>query len=373
MMILRRLPPRVAALARSIAVVASCAPMFASTARATEPVPISWRDDYGGALEEARASNRILWIQFTGPWCPNCVRMERDSFPDADVIDQAQRSFVPLKLRSDIHEGLALGFNLTGLPATVLVAPTREILSVRQGYLGPDELEQVLSQGVAAWRDREAATLAASDRAKAEGSATVAAADKVKAEGSTHGGTASTRPREDSKLALSGYCPVSLVADRKLVAGRAEHTVQHQGKSYRLASAAMTDLFRKDPERYIPANGGDCPVAELDRGAARSGNPRWGVLYKGRLYLCASAEDRRRFLGEPERYAMVDVAEQGFCPHCLRDTGLLVRGDPKYAISRDGLRYWFPDPTHRAAFAAANPTASEESPPEDAPPTTARR
>ena len=369
MMILRRMPPRVAALARSIAVVASCAPMFASTARATEPLPITWRDDYGGALEEARASNRLLWIQFTGPWCPNCVRMERDSFPDADVIDQAQRSFVPLKLRSDIHEGLALGFNLTGLPATVLVAPTREIISVRQGYLGPDELELVLSQGVAAWRGRE--TVAAADKAKAEASAAVA--EKAKDEATARGGTATNRPKEETKLALAGYCPVSLVADRKLVAGRAEHTVHHEGKAYRFASAAMTDLFRKDPERYIPANGGDCPVAELERGAAKSGNPRWGVLYQGRLYLCASAEDRRRFLGEPERYAMVDVAEQGFCPHCLRDTGLLVRGDPKYAITRDGLRYWFPDPTHRAAFAAANPTASEETTPENTPPTTARR
>ena len=122
------------------------------------PTPISWRDDYGGALEEAKATNRLLWIQFTGPWCPNCMRMERDSFPDADVIEHAQRSFVPLKLRSDVHEQLALGFNLSGLPATVLVAPTREIVAVRQGYLGPDELEQLLSEVLAAWRGREAAT-----------------------------------------------------------------------------------------------------------------------------------------------------------------------------------------------------------------------
>ena len=83
--------------------------------------------------------------------------MERDSFPDADVIEHSQRSFVPLKLRSDVHEQLALGFNLSGLPATVLVTPTREIVAIRQGYLGPDELEQVLSEGVTTWRGREAA------------------------------------------------------------------------------------------------------------------------------------------------------------------------------------------------------------------------
>src|SRR5580700_4988966 len=103
MMILRRMRRRTAASALSIAAGMLCASMMAHPVRATEPTPISWREDYGGALEEAKATNRLVWIQFTGPWCPNCMRMERDSFPDADVIDHAQRSFIPLKLRSDVH------------------------------------------------------------------------------------------------------------------------------------------------------------------------------------------------------------------------------------------------------------------------------
>jgi YHS domain-containing protein len=321
---------------------AFCASVISSPARATEAVPIAWREDYGGALEEARVSNRLVWIQFTGPWCPNCLRMERDSFPDADVIDHTQRSYVPLKLRSDVHERLALSFNLSGLPATVLVAPTREVLAVRQGYLGPDELDQVLSESLTTWRGRELAKAAES-----------------KSDGAARKGSDPSRPKEDATLALSGYCPVSLVADRKLVAGQAAHTVRHEGRIYRFASAAMSDRFREDPERYIPANRGKCPVAQADREAARPGDPRWGVLYQGRLFLCASPEDRRRFLGDPGRYSMVDVAEQGLCAHCLGETGLLVRGDPKYAITRDGLRYWFPDPTHRDAFVTANPVTTE--------------
>jgi YHS domain-containing protein/thiol-disulfide isomerase/thioredoxin len=314
------------------------------SSHATEPVPIAWRDDYSGALEEARASNRPVWIQFTGPWCPNCLRMERDSFPDADIIEHSQSSYVPLKLRSDVHEQLALGFDLSGLPATVLVAPTREVLAIRQGYLGPDELDQVLSEGLANWRVREAAK-----------------AREAKADAAARGGTDSPKAKEEPKPALSGYCPVSLVADRKLVAGQAEHTVRHEGRAYRFASPAMSGKFRTDPDRYVPANRGDCPVAQVDRNIARPGDPRWGVLYQGRLYLCSSPEDRRRFLGDPGRYAMVDVAEQGFCAHCLAETGLLVRGDPKCGLSRDGLRYWFPDSSHRAAFLAAKPAVTAAS------------
>jgi YHS domain-containing protein len=306
-----------------------CATSSRGSAQSVEPEPISWRGDYAGALEEAKTANRLLWIQFTGPWCPNCVRMERDAFPDPEIIQHARESFVPLKLRSDVHEQLALAFNLSGLPATVIVAPSREIVAVRQGYLGPDELDSLLSDVVSTWREREGASKS----------------EVVRPE--------PARPKKEAQVALSGYCPVSLIADRRLVPGQTEYTVQHEGRVYRFASAVMSNLFRKDPDRYVPMNHGDCPVSQVDRGAVRAGNPRWGVLYQGRLFLCATEEARRQFLEDPERYSMVDVAEQGFCVHCLSAAGLLVRGDPKYEVSRDGRRFWFPDASHREAFLAA--------------------
>ncbi len=260
--------------------------------------------------------------------------MERDAFPDPDIIQHSRESFVPLKLRSDVHEQLALAFNLSGLPATVIVSPSREIVAVRQGYLGPDELDSLLSDVVSTWRGREGSLKAEVGRPEP------------------------AQPKKEVQFALSGYCPVSLIADRRLVPGQTEYTVQHEGRVYRFASAVMSSLFRKDPDRYLPVNHGDCPVARVDRGAVRAGNPRWGVLYQGRLYLCSTEEARRQFLKDAERYAMVDVAEQGFCSHCLSATGLLVRGDPKYEVSRDGRRFWFPDPSHRQAFLAATDTKS---------------
>ena len=105
----------------------------------TVPDAISWREDYGEALVEARASDHLLWIQFTGPWCPNCQRMEQDSFTDSAIREHSRTDFVPLKLRSDVNEELALSFDLSGLPASVIVDPSRQVLSVHQGYLrAPD-------------------------------------------------------------------------------------------------------------------------------------------------------------------------------------------------------------------------------------------
>jgi len=260
-----------------------------------EPESIVWRDDYGGALEEARAANRFLWIQFTGPWCPNCTRMEGDAFVQPAIIEHARQSFVPVKLRCDVHEQLALSFNITGLPATIIVAPNREIVAIHQGYLGPTELDTLLRDCLAQGPVKSPRTSAA---ASAPGSR-------------AQGQDSHPDRKSEAGLALSGYCVVSLICERKLVPGQPHYAVRHEGRTYRFATVVMSERFRKEPERYLPGNDGACPVTQVERGIAKPGNPRWGVLYRGRLFVCATEEDRRMFFKNPELYALVGAAEQG--------------------------------------------------------------
>ena len=67
---------------------------------------ISWRTDLGQAQAEAKSRDLLLWIQFTGPWCGNCRRMEKAAFAHAPVVAEAQDRFVPVKLRADEYESL---------------------------------------------------------------------------------------------------------------------------------------------------------------------------------------------------------------------------------------------------------------------------
>jgi YHS domain-containing protein len=313
-----------------------------------DPESISWRTDYARALEEAQSRNQLLWVQFTGPWCPNCTRMEKDSFSDPAIRGHARRSFVPVKLRADANEELALHFELSGLPATVIVAPSREVLAVRQGYLGPSDLDLLLADSLSRHGAR---TMLASAKAREN------AASSPKA-GEDGPAPSKARTKTETQLALSGFCPVSLVADKRLVQGQSEYTVTHEGRLYRFANLVTFNLFRRDPERYVPVNQGNCPVSQVDRKAEQPGDPRYGVLFQNRLFLCATDADRRRFLEQPARYAAIDVAEQGFCPHCITQTGVLVRGDPRIELNREGRRYWFPDSTHREAFLASSSSAT---------------
>jgi thioredoxin-like negative regulator of GroEL len=114
---------------------ACCLGTVCVTVLALDDRAIPWRTDLPRAEIEARAQNRLLWVQFTGSWCPNCVRLERDAFVHPRVVGQARDFFVPVKIQSDEHEDLVERYGLTGIPATILVKPSGEVLARHEGYV----------------------------------------------------------------------------------------------------------------------------------------------------------------------------------------------------------------------------------------------
>jgi hypothetical protein len=356
--------------------------LLTSAASAADPESIAWRAEYNSAYLEAKAAKRLLWVQFTGPWCPNCKRMERDSFPQPQIVKQSRESLVPVKLRSDENEDLATRFNLTGLPATLVIDPeTQKVLAFHQGYLGPDELDGVFREATAlhevrrrqsimtrlasvirARKDRLYAALRSTfSRLQEQGVGTelgVANLPVVLLASAMEVGTpprTAEPDREQDKhpVALSGYCPVSLVDSHRLVLGSSVSSLVHEGTLYRFTDDSKRRAFQDNPGRYVPVNRGRCPVSGVDRAEVVAGDPHFGVVCRERLYLCASREDRGRFLQNPERYAFAHVEKKGFCPHCSQKDGLLVQGDPRFGLIRSGREYWFPDAEHRSAFLAS--------------------
>ena len=249
-----------------------------NAATAADGRSVTWRTDLGSAQAEARARNLPLWIQFTGPWCVNCRRMERGTFTATSVINASQEQFIPLKLRSDEHEQLALSLGLSVLPSTVIVKPTGEVIDKWEGYGDTGEFLVFLEE--------------------------------------TLGRDGRSLKRKPPEVALASYCPVSLVDKHKLVAGQLALTAMHEGFLFRFADEAARAAFRANPEKYAPANHGECPVRQVETGEFLAGSVKWGVIYKGHLFLCSNADERGKFLKNPERYANTDLADRNACPHC---------------------------------------------------------
>ncbi len=264
-----RLSPRPNRAGISLHVLAFLA--IGSTVVAADGRSVTWRTDLGSAQAESKARDLPLWIQFTGPWCANCRRMERGAFVAPGVVAASRDLFVPVKLRSDEYEQLALSLGLSVLPSTVVVRPNGQVIEKWEGLGDPDEFLAFLEE-----------TLARDGRYNGHG--------------------------KKPEIALASFCPVSLVDRRKLVPGLPTLTASREGLQFRFADETARAAFLARPEKYMPANRGECPVAHVDTGTFEPGNPRWGVLYRGHLFVCADAAGRDQFLKNPERYANIDLA-----------------------------------------------------------------
>lgn len=286
--------------------------ILADVAQAGDGRGIAWRTDFAAAQAEARARNLPLWVQFTGPWCLYCRMMDQNAFAQPGIVARSRSQFVPVKLRSDIYEDLVAHYNVTSLPTTILLNPSgTAILGRTRGYNDPDTFAAVLD---GAW------------------------------------GNALADP---GILAISGYCPVRLVEGMGRVAGDPRLAVFHDGRAYRFADASARDSFLRDPERFLPSDGGRCVVSRVEEDREAPGDPKFGATYHGRLFLFADADARGKFAADPDKYCGVDLADNGLCPHCRKAEGKQVAGKPEYPATHSGKRYLFPDDAHRQAFREA--------------------
>lgn len=102
-------------------------------------------------------------------------------------------------------------------------------------------------------------------------------------------------------LAIRGYDPVAYFRDGGPRPGKPEFAVQHNGATWRFASAEHKELFEGDPERYLPAYGGFCAYG-ASRGYLVKIEPEAWSIVGGRLYLNHDLDVRETWLGRAKTY-----------------------------------------------------------------------
>jgi YHS domain-containing protein len=99
---------------------------------------------------------------------------------------------------------------------------------------------------------------------------------------------------DSSGLALKGYDPVAYFTEKQPVQGKAEFTAQHEGATYRFASAANRDAFAAAPAKYAPQYGGYCAFGMASGYKAPIEPDAWTVV-DGKLYLNYNQSVRGRW------------------------------------------------------------------------------
>jgi YHS domain-containing protein len=90
-------------------------------------------------------------------------------------------------------------------------------------------------------------------------------------------------------LWVEGYDPVAYLLQAKAVKGSQQFSTTHQGATFRFASQAHLDAFKKEPVKYLPQYGGYCAFAMGDYGEKVEVDPETFKVKEGKLYLFYNA------------------------------------------------------------------------------------
>ena len=113
------------------------------TAAAGQAAEIAWRTDYDEAVHESARLKKPILIEVTAPWCGYCKQMFGQTFADQRVVEQVNRSFIPIRLDAARDSELVDALRVESFPATIVVASDRKILKRIAGF---HPAEALLSQ-----------------------------------------------------------------------------------------------------------------------------------------------------------------------------------------------------------------------------------
>jgi protein disulfide-isomerase len=110
-------------------------------------------------------------------------------------------------------------------------------------------------------------------------------------------------PPNAPPLGFEGYCPVSMRNHWKWLPGDPRWGVVHRGRTYWFVGPSEQQLFWADPDRYSPALSGMDPVLAVDHRQQVPGKREHSLDYDNLFYMFASEATLQQFSANPQRYA----------------------------------------------------------------------
>jgi YHS domain-containing protein len=113
----------------------------------------------------------------------------------------------------------------------------------------------------------------------------------------------------EQRLALKGYDPVAYFTEQRPMLGNSSYQHEWDGATYRFASAKHLELFKADPDRYLPQYNNFC-AASVAKGIKYHGEPEHWLVVDGRLYLFGGAGGPPAMKADP--MAMKNKADENW-------------------------------------------------------------
>jgi thiol:disulfide interchange protein len=89
---------------------------------------IEWRTNVDEALAEARSNGKRVVVDFTADWCPPCIAMKHDVWPDAEVARLVTSSYIPVLIDTDRDGATTERYGVRGIPTVLVLDGTGAVI-----------------------------------------------------------------------------------------------------------------------------------------------------------------------------------------------------------------------------------------------------
>ena len=104
--------------------------IFYRVSGAVEPTgDIRWKTDFMAAQAESKTTGKPVLVDFSANWCPPCQTMKHEVWPDREVGELVNRSFIPVLV--DLSSGgseVASRYGVTSIPTILVVDGEGKVL-----------------------------------------------------------------------------------------------------------------------------------------------------------------------------------------------------------------------------------------------------
>ena len=107
---------------------------FKMSGAVAPPSTIAWRTDLGAALAEAKQRGVPVLMDAGADWCPPCIAMKHDVWPDHQVSALVTKGFVPLLVNVDTAPDVANRYNISTIPTVMILDADGSVVRTA-GYL----------------------------------------------------------------------------------------------------------------------------------------------------------------------------------------------------------------------------------------------